>query len=117
MEVHLPMNANLFQQIPAVLTDELVEILSRSSQVRIERIISRGHASPPGFWYDQDWHEFVLLVSGRARLTFADGLRTVELAAGDWLDIRARDRHRVEWTDPERETVWLVVHYATDGPV
>lgn len=116
MEVPLPMDSNLFRQIPSVLPDELVEILALSSQVRIERIVSRGHASPPGFWYDQQWHEFVLLVSGRARLTFADGPRTIELAAGDWLDIRARDRHRVEWTDPEQETIWLAVHYAADQP-
>jgi cupin 2 domain-containing protein len=108
------MRANLLQQIPATLPVELVETLCRSDHVRIERIVSRGQASSEGFWYDQDWHEFVLLVSGHARLTFADGAPPVELRPGDWLDIRAHVRHRVEWTDPARDTVWLAVHYAAD---
>ena len=105
------MTGNLFQQIPAKLPEELVETLCQAEHVRIERIVSRGHASPPGFWYDQEWHEFVLLVNGRARLGFADGTPSVELVPGDWLDLKAHVRHRVEWTDPEQDTVWLAAHY------
>lgn len=105
------MTGNLFQQIPADLPEELVEALWRSEYARIERIVSRGHASPPDFWYDQEWHEFVLLVSGRARLGFADGTPGIELVPGDWLNLRAHVRHRVEWTDPQQDTVWLAVHY------
>ena len=102
---------SLFAQIPATLPVELIETLSGSEHVRIERIVSCGQATPDHFWYDQEWHEFVLLVSGRARLVFADGAPTVDLAPGDWLDIRAHVRHRVEWTDPLHDTVWLAVHY------
>jgi len=102
---------NLFDQIPAALPDELIETLGRSEHVRIERIVSRGHASPAGFWYDQEQHEFVLLVGGRARLAFADGRASVDLAPGDWLEIRAHERHRVDWTDPQQDTVWLAVYY------
>ena len=105
------MTGNLFQQIPAKLPEELVETLRQAAHVRIERIASRGHASPPDFWYDQEWHEFVLLVNGRARLGFADGTPGVELVPGDWLDLKAHVRHRVEWTDPQQDTVWLAVHY------
>jgi len=105
------MPSNLFQHIPADLPAELVETLGQAEHVRIERIVSRGHASPPGFWYDQDWHEFVLLVSGRARLAFADGTPSVELGPGDWLEIKAHLCHRVDWTDPALETIWLAVHY------
>jgi cupin 2 domain-containing protein len=105
------MPGNLFTDIPVPLPVELVETLSRSGQVRIERIVSRGHASPPDFWYDQECEEFVLLVSGGARLEFADGQPPVSLAAGDWLIIPARQRHRVAWTDPELDSVWLAVHY------
>jgi len=105
------MTGNLFAALPATLPEELVETLCRSGPLRIERIVSRGHASPPGFWYDQADHEFVLLVSGRARLAFADGRPPVELAPGDWLEIKAHVRHRVDWTDPEQDTVWLAVHY------
>lgn len=105
------MHRNLLSPLPASLPEELVETLCRSHDVRIERIVSRGHASPDDFWYDQQWHEFVLLVSGRARLAFADGAATVNLAPGDWLDIRAHRKHRVAWTDPDLDTVWLAVHY------
>lgn len=102
---------NLCRGIPAALPEELVEILCRAEGTRIERIVSRGQASPAGFWYDQEWNEFVLLVSGRARLGFADGMPPVELVPGDWLLIDAHRRHRVEWTDTEQDTVWLAVHF------
>ena len=105
------MKNNLFTNIPATLPVELAETLARSEHIRIERIVSHGQASPPGFWYDQEWHEFVLLVSGSARLEFANGEQYVEMAPGDWLDIKAHARHRVDWTDPESETVWMAVHY------
>lgn len=101
----------LFQQIPVDLPEELVETLCQSGDMRIERIVSRGHASPPGFWYDQEQHEFVLLVSGRARLAYADGTPPVDLGPGDWLVIPARRKHRVAWTDPELDTIWLAVFY------
>jgi len=102
---------NLFTDIPVPLPAELVETLSRLGQVRIERIVSRGHASPPDFWYDQEQDEFVLLISGSARLEFAADQPPVFLSPGDWLIIPAHHRHRVAWTDPEQDTVWLAVHY------
>ena len=77
--------------------------------MRIERIVSQGHASPPGFWYDQDQHEWVIVLRGRARVRFEDGL--LEMAAGDCINIPAHRKHRVEWTTPEEPTVWLAVHY------
>lgn len=104
------MHRNLLTRIPATLPDELAETLHQTENVRIERIVSRGHASPPDFWYGQEQNEFVLLVSGRARLTFADGT-TFDLHPGDWLDIPAHKKHRVDWTDPDLDTIWLAVHY------
>lgn len=104
-------NNNLCREIPANLPEELIEVLASSERVRIERIVSYGHSSPPGFWYDQEWHEFVLLISGRARLDFDDGTPPVELIAGDWLVIPSHQRHRVAWTDPEQNSIWLAVHY------
>lgn len=101
---------NLFLDIPSDLPAELFDILVESDAVRIERIVSRGHATPAGQWYDQDRHEWVLLLQGAARLAFADG-REVAMAPGDWLQIPARQRHRVAWTDPGQDTVWLAVHY------
>lgn len=76
---------------------------------RVERIVSRGHADPPDAWYDQPGAEFVLLVAGAARLGFADGTEK-DLAPGDWAIIPPHCRHRVAWTDPTHETLWLAVH-------
>jgi cupin 2 domain-containing protein len=101
---------NLLRNLPGASAAEIVERLAGSDTVRIERIVSHGQASPEGFWYDQDESEFVLVLAGAARLGFTDG-ETIELKPGDWLDIAAHRRHRVEWTDPEQPTVWLAVFY------
>lgn len=106
------MTPNLFADIPETLTDEWVEVLTETPGVRIERIVSRGHCSPPGFWYDQDRQEFVLLLRGEAKLRFEQGGRVVHMKAGDHTVIPAGSRHRVEWTLPGEDTVWLAVHCA-----
>jgi cupin 2 domain-containing protein len=102
--------ANLFGDLPGDLPEELIEPLVRAGAVRVERIVSRGHASPPGFWYDQPRPEWVVLLAGAARLRF-EGEGPVELRPGDHLSIPAGRRHRVEWTTPDGPTVWLAVHY------
>ena len=38
---------------------------------KIERIVSRGHASPEDFWYDQEENEWVMVVKGTARCVAA----------------------------------------------
>ena len=81
---------------------------------RVERSLSRGAASPPGFWYAQAWDEFVFVVAGAATLGFADGTER-RLAAGDYAILPAGCRHRVAWTDPDRETLWLAVHMPPPG--
>jgi len=91
----------------------LNEILARSPHARVERIVSRGHASPPDFWYDQEEAEWVLVVAGRARLRFQPE-RTLELGPGDHVLIPPHQRHRVEWTDPARDTIWLAVFLSPD---
>jgi len=101
---------NLLRDLPPAGAGEIVELVTAGGAVRIERIVSHGEASPEGFWYDQDEAEFVLVLSGAARLGFADG-ETVALGPGDWVDIAPHRRHRVEWTDPDQPTVWLAVFY------
>ena len=105
---------NLMEQLEASSARERIESLIVTRHVRIERIISHGHVSPEGFWYDQEEHEFVVLVSGAARLRFADENQPVELKPGDCLNIDAHRRHRVEWTTPNEPSVWLAVFYADD---
>jgi len=93
------------------LPDEVIEILTESQGVRIERIVSRGHSSPPGYWYDQKNNEFVLLIKGKAGLKVDGRRETIVMRAGDYLNIPAHLKHRVEWTDTDRDTVWLAIHY------
>jgi len=102
---------NLLSPLPDARGAEAVDTLLTRSAIRIERIVSRGQASPPGFWYDQEEGEWVLLLAGAARLRFADETEPRLLVPGDWLDIAPRRRHRVDWTDPATPTVWLAVFY------
>jgi cupin 2 domain-containing protein len=83
--------------------------------VRIERIVSKGHVTPPGEWYDQPQAEWVLVAEGAAELTLEGPDEIVRLARGDTFFIPARRRHRVSWTDPARATVWLAVHWPAEA--
>ena len=103
------MITNLLADLPQHLPTELVETLVHANSVRIERIVSDGHVSPAGFWYDQDQNEWVLLIQGAARLQFRDEL--VEMKPGDFLNIPAHRKHRVDWTRPDEQTIWLAIHY------
>jgi cupin 2 domain-containing protein len=101
---------NLFAGLCAPAAAEQVETLASGTATRVERIVSHGHASPPGFWYDQDGPEFVVLLQGEAVLGFADGTHC-RLAAGDHLTIPAGARHRVEHTSSDPPAIWLAVHF------
>lgn len=101
---------NLFTDLPTTLPEELVEVLAKKHHVRIERIVSTGHASPEGFWYDQDEAEWVVVLKGTAELAFEDG-KSVQMMPGDHVLIPAHRKHRVEWTTPEEPTVWLAVFW------
>jgi len=102
---------NIFENIPKSIPEELAEIISETEDIRIERIVSRGHSSDPGFWYDQDRNEYVILLKGSAGLLFEGEKEIFEMQPGDYVNIPAHMKHRVEWTDPEQETIWLAVYY------
>ena len=102
---------NLLESVAGVMSDEFLETLYTGSNFRLERIVSQGHVTPPGDWYDQDQAEWVLLLSGAARLRMGDQ-QLVELRPGDSINLPAHYRHRVEWTDPDCQTVWLALHYS-----
>ena len=101
---------NLYADLPAAAAAEQITELFARPGVRIERIVSTGRASPPGFWYDQAHTEWVALLAGAARLRFEDEAEARVLAPGDWLEIAPHRRHRVEWTQADPPTVWLAVH-------
>ena len=103
---------NLLTALPDARGGEVTDTVVVAPGMRIERIVSLGQASPPGFWYDQDEAEWVLLLAGAARLRFADEAEDRLLAPGDHAHIAAHRRHRVAWTDPDTPTVWLAVFYS-----
>lgn len=101
---------NLYAAIPDTIDEEQFEELLRGEQVRIERILSQGQASPAEGWYEQEEHEWVLVLEGCGIIGFADG-REVSLQKGDYLNIPAYVKHRVLWTDPDNTTLWLGIFY------
>ena len=103
---------NIFAKLPQSLSEEVFQEIIHGETFRLERIISFGQATPAGQWYDQEQHEWVVLLSGAAGLRFEgeEGLRV--LSPGDFMNIPAHTRHRVEWTDEKQNTVWLALHYS-----
>jgi len=113
--------ANLFRSIPPDLPEELIEVLAEGTgHLRIVRLVSQGQASPDGFWYDQEEHEWVVLLKGSAVMSFespiSGAIDVIALTPGDWIEIPAHAKHRVESTSAEDNTVWLAVHWDEEHP-
>jgi len=101
---------NLLADIAAAVPNEIFKTLLSAGHVRIEKIVSQGHVSPDGFWYDQPENEWVLLIQGAARLRF-EGQDVLDLIPGSFVNIPAHQRHRVDWSSPTGPTIWLAIHY------
>ena len=93
---------------------ELIDVIASGRNIRIERIVSHGHCSDEGFWYDEPQAEWVAVLSGEARIRFMAGNKVVHLRKGDHITISPHERHRVEWTTPDKPTVWLAVTFTHD---
>jgi cupin 2 domain-containing protein len=107
------MLTNLLQAFPAAAqagSSETFEQLLQRPNLRIERIVSTGQASPPDFWYCQTQGEWVLIVQGEAGLQL-EGEAERQLRPGNFVDIPPGCRHRVNWTAADQLTVWLAIHY------
>ncbi|OGW55670.1 MAG: hypothetical protein A2Z46_01600 [Nitrospirae bacterium RBG_19FT_COMBO_55_12] len=102
---------NLFTSPAKASGEEISETLIRTGCLRLERILSTGQSTPPGQWFDQDADEWVVLLSGSAALLFEGTGEVRVMRPGDYLLIPAHTRHRVEWTETGRETVWLAAHF------
>ena len=102
---------NIFSDIQKQTSDEVLQTILQTQQFKIERIISHDYSTAEGEWYDQDKDEWVLVLKGTAGLLFEGSDKTVTMKTGDYINIPAHQKHRVEWTDPEEETIWLAVHY------
>ena len=101
---------NIFKNIPTQLPKELFENIISKDGIKIQRIISKGHTTPVSEWYNQDNDEWVIVLQGEAILSFEDS-NDVRLESGDYINIPAHTSHRVSWTTPDEETIWLAVHY------
>ena len=103
---------NLFNNIPQNLPEELFTTLHQAKGLRIERIVSQVHASPSGFWYDQDESEWVIVLQGSAVIQFEGDSKPIELQPGSFSNIPTHVRHRVVSTSPTEKTIWLAIHYS-----
>jgi cupin 2 domain-containing protein len=104
---------NIFSGIKNQSPEEIFETIIKTNQFKIERIISSGQSTDKGKWYDQDVDEWVILLKGSAGLLFESN-REVIMKQGDYINIPAHQKHRVEWTDPNEETIWLAIHYQNE---
>ena len=107
---------NLYADIEPTPTCETFTTLAERPGAVVERIVSTGQASPPGFWYDQDGTEWVIVLAGAAGLSIEGEPEPRTLRAGDWIELPPRLRHRVEWTEADPPTVWLAVHWRDGAP-
>lgn len=101
---------NIFDDVPESASQERIDVLLSRPGLTVERIVSTGQASPPGFWYDQPLDEWVIVLKGTAGL-LVEGESERRLGPGDFVFLPARKRHRVIWTAPGEPTVWLAVHF------
>ncbi len=101
---------NIFSTLPQNLNNEVFDLLIKTESITIERIVSKGHRSPESGWYDQEKNEWVLILKGKAILTFEDK-QSINLNEGDFINIPPHNKHKVTWTDPDNETIWLAIHY------
>lgn len=105
-----PRIANLLDKLPAAKRAEAFTELLKRPGLRIERIVSRGQATPEDAPMVQDRDEWVLLLEGAAGLRIEDS-NVVELGPGDHLLIEKGRKHWVAWTARDRPTVWLAIHF------
>lgn len=110
-----PVVTNILKPFEIHPEEEVLERIAAGPDFLFERIVSCGQATPPGIWFDQPRDEWVVLLTGAARLRFELCDEAVEIKPGDAVLIPAHCRHRVEWTAPDRESVWLALHYRGSG--
>jgi len=90
--------------------EEITEIITQGNFLRIERIISAGQTTPDGFWYDQNEHEFVMVLQGEAKIVLEDNKEQL-FKTGDYINIPAHVKHRVTYTSSEPKCIWLAIFY------
>lgn len=101
---------NLLAKSQIDISKEYLETLLQTADVKIEKIVSDGHITPAGEYYNQDWNEWVAVIKGEAVLKLIEPDELITLKQGDYLFIPAHRKHRVEYTD-KSGTIWLAFHF------
>ena len=102
---------NLFSGEAKRDSEERIDMLVTGQRLNVERIVSMGHTSPDGFWYDDSRAEWVVLLSGAAVLEFEEDATLQDMRPGDYVLIEPHCRHRVAWTHEVEQTVWLAIYH------
>jgi cupin 2 domain-containing protein len=102
-------SGNFFENYP-FSEDEIFEDILKNKNFKIERIVSRGHITPEDEWYNQETDEWVMLLTGSAKLLFDKG-EELKMKPGDFINIPAHKKHKVIFTDTNEDSIWLAVHY------
>jgi len=102
---------NLFHLTSKKQSEEAIELLLQTKNVRIERIVSSGQSSPEDYWYDQSESEWVVVLAGSGTLELKDPDEIVQLGIGEYIYIPAHRQHRVKSTSKDTETIWLAVFF------
>ena len=102
---------NLFSFEASRCGEERIDMLITGQRLNVERIVSMGHASPEGFWYDDSRAEWVALLSGAAVLEFEEDSTLYDMRPGDYALIEPHCWHRVAWTHAKEQTVWLAIYH------
>ena len=110
-----PRVRSLLEAIPADLPEERFDNWLSAPGFRLERILSRGHVTPEGQWYDQIQDEWVAVLQGAATLMIEGQAELIDLRPGDSVLLPAHCRHRVSWTDPDQVTIWIALHFPPAG--
>ena len=101
---------NIFNNIPKQLDQELFQDIISKDGITIQRIVSQGEATQDDKWYIQEDDEWVIVLQGKATLSFEDD-SDIKLNSGDYINIPAHKKHKVSSTDSKKQTIWLAVHY------
>lgn len=103
---------NIFNELDTGSTEVIKCLLNIShtdpdKKLLIERICSNGVASPPDFFYDQDFDEWVLILKGKAILQIEENKH--ELDEGSYMHINRHIKHRVDFTS--KDCIWLTISW------
>ena len=101
---------NIYENIPKKADTEFFETLFTNKNITIERIVSHGHTSPEDGWYDQERNEWIVLLEGEAILSFQNRA-DLHLKKGDYYFIASHEKHKVSWTKPDCDTIWLACFF------